>query len=151
MQYVVDTYILEYLEETKQYYISFKDIVGHECRIEINRDIFDAYIESKKAYKKIENEFDRHIEHSEIYINSLHKRAINKSETLEEIVENKIINSELKKAIKELPEAQKRRLEKYYFEDKTFEQIAQEEKCTKRAIKFSVDIAIKKISKINKN
>ena len=36
-------------------------------------------------------------------------------------------------------------------QNKTFEEIAKEEKCTKRAVKFSVDIAIEKISKKFKN
>ena len=35
--------------------------------------------------------------------------------------------------------------------NKTFEEIAEEENCTKRAVKFSVDIAIEKISKKFKN
>ena len=41
----------------------------------------------------------------------------------------------------------KRRLIKYYFYDKTYEEIANEEKCSKRAVKFSIDIALGKISK----
>ena len=54
---------------------------------------------------------------------------------------------ELKDIINSLPEIQKRRLKKYYFEDMTLEQIAKEENCTKRAVKFTIDIAIEKISK----
>ena len=54
---------------------------------------------------------------------------------------------ELKKVISELPDKQKRRLIKYYFEDKTLEEISKEEHCTKMAVKFSIDIALKNISK----
>ena len=62
-----------------------------------------------------------------------------------------MIYLELKKYINELSDIQRRRLKKYYFEDKTFEQIAQEEGCTKRAVKFSIDIALEKISQNFKN
>ena len=93
------------------------------------------------------NEYDRHIEHSEIYENNLNNRAMDKPLSVDDEVVRKILTEELKKAIQELPETQKRRLEKYYFRNMTFEEIAQEENCTKMAVKFSVDIAIEKISK----
>ena len=91
------------------------------------------------------NEYDRHIEHSEIFENNLESRALNKQIPTDEIVENKINNEKLREAIQELPKIQRERLKKYYFENKTFEEIAEEENCTKRAVKFSVDIAIEKI------
>ena len=53
--------------------------------------------------------------------------------------------------IEELPTIQKNRLKKYYIEHKTYEKIAIEEGCTKRAVKFSIDIAIQKLSKKFKN
>ena len=97
------------------------------------------------------NEYDRHIEHSEIFENNLESRALNKQIPTDEIVENKINKEKLRDAIQELPKIQRERLKKYYFENKTFEEIAEEENCTKRAVKFSVDIAIEKISKKFKN
>ena len=147
MQYIVDSYILEYDEEKKKYYISFKDFMNNECKLQIDKEIFNVYMKSKKAYKKIENEYDRHIEHSEIYENNINKRMLRKPKELSEIIDVQLVEKRLKDTLKELPEIQRRRLKKYYFQNKTFEQIAQEEKCTKRAIKFSVDIAIKKILK----
>ena len=48
-------------------------------------------------------------------------------------------------AIKNLPEAQKRRLKKYYFEEKTFDEIAFEEGCTYQSIQISVYRAVKKL------
>lgn len=50
MQYEVDSYILEYIKEQDKYYISFIDSAKQNCRIEINKDIFDTYMKSKKAY-----------------------------------------------------------------------------------------------------
>ena len=48
-------------------------------------------------------------------------------------------------AIDMLPEVQRRRLLLYYFGGYTYDQIAQMEGCTKMAVKFSIDIAIKKL------
>ena len=58
---------------------------------------------------------------------------------------------ELKEIINSLPEIQKRRLKKYYFEDKTLELIAKEENCSKVAVKYTIDIALQKISEKIKN
>ena len=51
-------------------------------------------------------------------------------------------------AIKNLPEVQKRRLNKYYFEEKTFDEIAFEEGCTYQSIQRSVYRAVAKIKNI---
>ena len=42
---------------------------------------------------------------------------------------------------------QRRRLKLYFFDELTYEQIAKLEGCTKRAVKFSVDIAVEKLKK----
>lgn len=54
-------------------------------------------------------------------------------------------------AIKNLPEAQKRRLNKYYFEEKTFDKIALEEGCTYQCVQRSVYRAVAKIKSILEN
>ncbi|WP_295199059.1 sigma factor-like helix-turn-helix DNA-binding protein [Ruminococcus sp.] len=54
-------------------------------------------------------------------------------------------------AIKNLPEVQKHRLKKYYFEEKTFDEIAFEEGCTYQSIQRSVYRAVAKIKNILKN
>ena len=51
------------------------------------------------------------------------------------------------KAIANLPEIQRKRIKLYFFDDLTYQQIANLEGCTKRAIKFSVDIAIANLYK----
>ena len=62
-----------------------------------------------------------------------------------------MLNEELKNAIKLLNDIQKRRLIKYYFEDKSLEEIALEEGTSHQAISKSIhkaiDTAIKNISK----
>ena len=55
MEYKVDSYTLEYIEDEDKYYISFEDSAKQECRIEIEKEIFDIYMKSKKSYIKIKN------------------------------------------------------------------------------------------------
>lgn len=75
MQYEVDSYILEYIKEQDKYYISFIDSAKQNCKIEINKDIFDTYMKSKKAYIKIKNETSRFLEQSELTEEDIYNRA----------------------------------------------------------------------------
>ncbi len=84
------------------------------------------------------NEYDRHYEHSEIYENALHRRNVSDVQSLEEYFDNAQDAENLHMAVNKLPEVQKRRLKKYYFEEKTFYEIALEEGCTYQSIQRSV-------------
>ena len=150
-KYKDNPYTLNYIEEKNIYTITFKDVKGHLNKVEVSEEVYKVFDKFELQDIKELNEYDRHIEHSEIFENNLESRAINKQIPTDEMVENKINNEKLRKAIQELPKIQRERLKKYYFENKTFEEIAKEENCTKRAVKFSVDIAIEKISKKFKN
>lgn len=144
-------YTLNFDEEKQIYTVSFKDANNIFQLIEISKSVYDAFNSFELEDLSQMNEYDNHIEHSEIYEETLYKRAIDKKITLEEIVEKKLMFEKLSNAIKELPIIQRNRFKKYYLDGKTYEQIAIEENCTKRAVKFSVDIAIIKISKKLKN
>lgn len=140
-------YTLDFNEQTNSYTIEFYDAKKCFNKIEVTEEIFMIFNKFELEDISIMNEFDNHIEHSEIYEDNFNKRSLNKEISLEELVEKHLLNEKIIEIIKILPEIQQRRLKKYYFLDKTFEEIAQEENCTKRAVKFSVDIAIKKIKK----
>ena len=70
---------------------------------------------------------------------------------LEEMIEEKIRNEELYKAISTLPEAQKRRIKMYYFEDLTLQEIASIEGCSVKNVYKSIELAKEKIKNILKN
>lgn len=147
MEYEVDTYILEYVENENKYYISFKDSAGNHCRLEIEKEIFDVYVTSKKAYTKIKNETSRYLEHSELTDISLYNRSLNKKrDVLDEVVEN-TLKQELTKGEKELTDTQRRRIQMYYFEDKTLREIAEIEGCAIMSVKDSLDAAIRILEK----
>lgn len=73
---------------------------------------------------------------------------MDKPVSLEEVIETKLLNEDLKKAINSLSDIQKRRIKMYYFEDKTLREIAEIEHCKIMSVKDSIDVGIKKIKKI---
>ena len=78
------------------------------------------------------NEYDRHLEHSEVYEHTLHKKKDSSGWSLEEYFENVQVTENLHIAINKLPEVQKSRLKKYYFEEKTFDEKSAKEKDYKK-------------------
>ena len=64
----------------------------------------------------------------------------------DEIIKNSTFD-ELKKAIVLLPEVQKRRIKKYYFEDKTEQQIAEEENATQQSVHIILERALENLKK----
>ena len=134
-------------EKDGHYYILFKDGQAVPYKLEISKglyDIFDSFELDDLAYL---NELDRHIEQSEVWESTLNTRAFQKMDGIEEIVSEKIQIEKLHRAIKNLPEIQRRRVWMYYFEDMTYEQIAKKEGCTKMPVKRSIEIAIKHLKK----
>lgn len=144
-------YVLELDSKKQEYTVLFKDVKGIYQRVNISEKIYNLFDKFELEDLSILNEYDNHIEHLEISDINLNKRMMNKEMSLEKLVEINIQKELINNAILELPVIQQRRIRKYYFDDKTFEEIAIEENCTKRAVKFSVDIALKKIyQKISK-
>ena len=149
-KYRDNPYTLNYIEEKNIYMVSFKDIRGHLQKIEISEEVYKAFDKFELDDIKELNEYDRHIEHSEIFENNLEIRAKDKPMSLEDEIIRKSTFDELKKAINKLPDIQRRRIVKYYFEDKTQQQIAEEEMVDIRAIQYSLNIALKKLKEILK-
>ncbi len=135
------------IKEDNCYILKFKDSRNILQEISITKDVYDAFdsfeLEDISQIHKIR----KHIEYNEVYEESLYHRSIAETVSLEDEVESKILNEEIKSAINDLNEIQKRRIQKYFFENKTYEEIANEEKCSKVAVKYSIDTAIKNISK----
>ena len=125
-----------------RYYLSFTDYSGEKHCMEIDKTLFDAFNGFELDDLSFLNETDRHYEHSELSEASLHKRMPEQGESIEDTILRQLENETLCLAIDALPEIQRRRLTMYYFGGLTYEQIAEMEGCTKRAVKFSVDIAI---------
>lgn len=133
------------------YLIKFMDSKRKLQVLEVSYEVFKVFDTFELKDLSQMNEYDNHIEHADLCDDELYRKKFEEDKSVQDIVEDKITIEKLKEVIKTLPENQKRRLIKHYFYDKTYEEIAIEEGCTKRAIKFSIDIAIEKISKNFKN
>ena len=133
---------------TARYYIRFKDGQGVEHCLEIEKRLFDALDTFELEDLSHLNEVDKHYERLELTEESLHGRAFAASPPIEAIVKFKIECEELHRAIRHLPEIQRRRLILYYFGEMTYEQIAEIEKCSYPAARRSVLSAIENLKKI---
>ena len=131
--------------ENNTYYISFTDGQGIFHRQEISMELYVAFNGFELEDISWTNEASRHLTEADTGEELLGHRIADSSEPVEDHVYRRIMYQELHKAMAQLPEIQRRRILLYYFGGYTYEQIAQMENCTKRAIKFSVDAALKKL------
>jgi len=143
-------YTLGYSEDKKVYIVEFRDNKKETHKVEVSREVYDAFDRFELDDISDIHKYRKHIEHSEIYEQTLHKKAVNISKSVEDIVEENIINDNLKKAIECLSDTQKRRVKMYYFEDMTLKQIAEIEHCSIMSVKESIDTSIMKLKKILK-
>ena len=144
-------YTLEFIEEKNSYRVSFRDVKGKFRRVEVNKEVYQAFDRFELDDLSELNEFDNHIEHSEVYENNLNERAMDKPLGVDEIVENNIRDEKIRKAISTLSDIQKRRIIKYYFEEKTEYEIAKEENATQQSVHIGLERAKEKLKEILKN
>ena len=134
-----------------RHWLTFSDGQGNRHHFEISAAVFALFDSFELDDLSYLNEVDRHYEQSELTEASLYDRAVHRPATVEESALQSMEYAQLHRAISGLPEIQKRRLILYYFQGLTYERIAEMEGCTKRAVKFSVDIAVEKLKKFFKN
>lgn len=131
--------------ENNTYYISFTDGQGVYHKQEITLDLYSAFDRFELDDISLINEASRHLSEMGMSEESLCHLIADPSEPMEDRVYRRIMYQKLHKAIDQLPDIQRRRVLLYYFEGQTYEQIARMEGCSKRAVKFSVDLALKKL------
>lgn len=137
-------------EKDGHYYITFQDGQGMQYQFEISDTLYRAFDRFELDDLSYLNVWDRHMEQSDVWEVTLDKRAIKQQETVEDIALHNLQIEKLHSAISKLPEMQKHRLILHYFEDLSYEQIAKEEGCSKVAVKYSIDKAVKKLKEILK-
>lgn len=140
-------YSIYYDMDKRSYFLSFTDGYGLSHRFEISKDIYDLFDEFELGDLSMLNEFDRHIEHSELTEGTLNERAANVPKSVEEIVCERMRDEQLHNAISKLPEVQRRRLMLYYFAELTYEQIAEMEGCSVHSIFVAIERAKENLKK----
>ncbi len=141
-------YYLEFIDN--KHIITFIDSRNNYQKIAINEEIYQAFNQFELNDLREMNQFDRHIEHSEVFEETLYHRALKQSESIENIVISKIILEEILFYINSLPEIQRRRIKLYYFDELSLKQIALLEQSTHQAISKSIHLGIVKIQKMMK-
>ena len=139
-------YIIKHVENSNTYIVIFNSN-NIENKIQISKEIYEALNQFELDDLKQLNEKDRHYERLEQSEEFLFKRSFNKNKSVEDIVEEKIMNDKLKTAINMLSNIQKRRIKKYYFDSKTLDEIALEEHTSHQAISKSIASGIEQIKK----
>ena len=141
-------YTLSYNKITGSYIVEFKDNKNIIHNVEISDEVYQAFDRFELEDISQIHKYRKHIEHSEVFEESLYHRAIYQDKSVEETVEENILNDSLKSAIEKLTDTQKRRIKLYYFEDLNFKEIAQIEKCDESSVRESIYKGIEKIKKI---
>ena len=141
-------YILK--KVNNKYIVIFKNNQNQLQEVEVSQEVFYQmdYCELEDISQMHKNY--RHIEQSELSDETLYKRTFYKENMVDDLVIKKLEYEELINAIDELPEIEKRRIKKYYFDKKTQRQIAEEEQVNIRAIQYSLSVAIKKLKNLLK-
>lgn len=89
--------------ENEKNYVLFIDVNNHIQKVEVSKKIFDSFNKFELEDISQMNEYDRHLEHSEIYEHTLHKKKDSREWSLEEYFENVQITENLHMAVNKLP------------------------------------------------
>lgn len=134
-------YKLIYNEKTENYIVEFADNKKVVHKVEVSRQVYLAFDRFELEDISQIHKYRKHIEHSELTEETLYNRLFVSSIGVEEIVEKKEMEDELKKAIDTLTEVQKRRIKMYYFENMKLQEIAKLENCSIKNISKSLEQA----------
>ena len=143
-------YVINYNEINNTYIIAF-NLNNKQQKIKVSKEIYDAFNSFELDDLKQINEYDRHIEHLEQSDIALYKKAIREEKTTEDVFDDNEEKEQLRKAIDSLSDIQKRRIIKYYFDNKNEYQIAKEEGTTHQSVHISLERAKQKLKEILKN
>lgn len=128
-----------------RFYLSFRDGMGVLHEMEIDGELYGLLNAFELEDLSYLNEWDRHIEQSELSEETLEQRMHRTPRTVEETVYRAIQYEQLHQAIDHLPKIQRRRLILYYFYDFTYERIAEIEDCSVHSVFVAIERAKEKI------
>ena len=135
-------YILEYCEENYIYNIRFKDNEGILHSVNVNEDVFREFDMFELKDISQMNEYDRHIEHSEQYEETINKRMTKPQMPLDDFIISKISKEDIIKEIWKLPTPQNRRVYRKVVNVFSYTKIAKIENRAIPVIKRSIDRGI---------
>ena len=115
--------------------------------VEISKELFEQFDRFELEEVSQHNEKERHYEKNELSEEMLLKRVFAPPKSIESTVIDEIERKQLLAEIECLPKTPRARLKMYFFENLTYEEIAQKYDCTYQAIQCSIEGAIKILKK----
>lgn len=135
------------IDEKNNYIVEFKDVNNTIHKVEVSEKVYEAFDKFELEDISQIHKIKKYIERNEVYEETLFHKSINASISVEDEVESKLLSEDLKNAINELSDIQKRRLKMYYFNELTLDEIAMLENTSHQAISKSIIRAIEEIRK----
>lgn len=140
-------YTLDFDEVKNTYTVEFVDNKKVIHKVEISEKVYQAFDKFELEDISQIHKYRKHIEHSEIYEETLNNRMVDKPITIEDEIEQKLLLEDIKEAFNVLTDTQKRRFKMYYFDDMNFKEIASKEGCDESSVRESIYKGIEKIQK----
>jgi RNA polymerase sigma-70 factor (ECF subfamily) len=109
---------------------------------------FFRFIKSERNLRRSD---ERHMEQSDLTDETLYSRAVNPQKSVEETTFDTLRNEQLRLAIRQLPEVQRRRFLLYHEFGLTYKQIAEMEGCAFQVVAKAVKAAESKFKKYFEN
>lgn len=130
-----------------RFYLAFHDGQGVHHEMEIDASLYRLLDRFELDDLSYLNEVDRHLDQTELSEALLNRYVSVEQDVLEDAVCRSMQWEAVRAEIARLPEVQKRRLQFYFFDGLTYEEIAALEHCKYQAVQQSVLSALEKIKK----
>ena len=130
------------------YFISFTDGQGEFYDLEVSEALYIEFRQMERKNRNLQQSDWRHQETSDLWDETLYKRAFRVPKSVEELIFDAEQRELLRKAISALPEIQRRRFLLYHEYDFNYRQIGEMEHCRPQSIMHSVTRAREKIKAV---
>lgn len=127
----------------------YKDAIGEIEYTYVSEEVYEALVNTFRKEAHAEEMRDlRHVTKDGYVEGDTEDLLIETEESVEDYVIRQLEIKQLQKAMRQLTENQKERLQLYFFEGLTYRQIGEKLGISDKSVRESIDAALKKIKKI---
>ena len=127
----------------------YKDAIGEIEYTYVSEEVYEALVNTFRKESHAEEMRDlRHVTKDGYVEGDTEDLLIETEESVEDYVIRQLEIKQLQKAMQQLTENQKERLQLYFFEGLTYRQIGEKLGISDKSVRESIDAALKKIKKI---
>ena len=126
----------------------YKDAIGEIEYTYVSEEVYEALVNTFRKEAHAEEMRDlRHVTKDGYVEGDTEDLLIETEESVEDYVIRQLEIKQLQKAMQQLTENQKERLQLYFFEGLTYRQIGEKLGISDKSVRESIDVALKKIKK----